>query len=58
MDQDDTTLESNERRAAPRKKAAFAVYTAPAMMVMLASKKGNAGRFSQGDNGALVKWAS
>lgn len=46
MDQDKSNLKSNERREALRKMGKFAAYTAPAMMVMLASKKGNAGRFS------------
>ena len=44
---DSKKLDNNERRDALRKMGMFAAYTAPAMMVMLASKKGNAGRFSQ-----------
>ncbi len=44
---DNKKLDSSERRDALRKMGKFAAYTAPAMMVMLASKKGNAGRFSQ-----------
>ena len=51
MDQDKSNLKSNERREALRKMGKFAAYTAPAMMVMLASKKGNAGRFSHANNG-------
>ncbi len=47
MDQDKIGPKSDERRAALQKMGALAAYTAPAMMVMLASKKGNAGEFSQ-----------
>ena len=37
---------SDERREALRKMGLMAAYTAPAMTVMLASKKGNAGTLS------------
>ena len=42
----DNNPKNDDRRAALRKMGAFAAYTAPAMMVMLASKKGQAGGFS------------
>lgn len=54
MDDTKTELKSNERRDALRKMGKLAAYTAPAMMVMLASKKGNAGGWSDrefGNNG-------
>ncbi len=39
-------LKSDSRREALRKMGLMAAYTAPAMTVMLASKKGNAGGLS------------
>ncbi len=46
MDKKKTEVKSQERREALRKMGLMAAYTAPAMTVMLASKKGNAGGLS------------
>ncbi len=46
MDEKKIEVKSQERREALRKMGLMAAYTAPAMTVMLASKKGNAGGLS------------
>ncbi len=49
METKDIEVKSRERRDALRKIGLMAAYTAPAMTVMLASKKGNAGDLSGRD---------